>query len=61
MWVKNRGGAEGYLMVIIVAIGRYPLNAHFCRCLAHFYRWLEKMRKSAHTVIHGNRWGSKYR
>jgi len=41
-WVKNRGGAEGNLMLHIVAGRRYPLNAHSCRCLAHFYSALEK-------------------
>jgi hypothetical protein len=44
MWVKNRGGAEGDLMLHIVAVRGYPLNAHSCRCLAHFYRTLEKTR-----------------
>ncbi|MCU6669579.1 hypothetical protein M8013_12570 [Enterobacteriaceae bacterium H4N4] len=52
---EKRGGAEGCLMVLIVASADDPLNAHFCRCLAHFYTVLEKMGKSAHTVIIGNR------
>jgi hypothetical protein len=36
---------DGYLMLHIVAGTRHPLNAHSCRCLAHFYRALEKQRK----------------
>ncbi|ANG94179.1 hypothetical protein LZP96_13255 [Enterobacteriaceae bacterium 155047] len=47
---ENRGGAEGDLMGAIVGVTGDPLNAHSCRCLAHFYRGLEKKRKSAHTV-----------
>jgi hypothetical protein len=57
--VKNRGGANGDLMLHIVAIWRYPLNAHFCRCLAHFYRVLEKVNEIAHTAWVGNRLWSK--
>ena len=52
---ENLGGAEGYLMLHIVAAWGYPLNAHSCRCLAHFYRALEKARKTTHTVSVGNR------
>ncbi len=37
-------------MVNIVVVRSVPLNAHFCRCLAHFYRLLEKMDKSAHYI-----------
>ncbi|RSK66340.1 hypothetical protein EJE24_14070 [Enterobacter huaxiensis] len=55
VWVKNRGGADGYLMLHIVAARRYPLNAHSCRCLAHFYRVLEDPQKNAHTVQVENR------
>ena len=40
---EKRGGVDGCLMVPIVAIEGTPLNAHSCRCLAHFYRGLEKM------------------
>ena len=35
-------------MMNIVVARRAALNAHFCRCLAHFYRLLEKTDKSAH-------------
>ncbi|PHH05910.1 hypothetical protein CRX53_19205 [Leclercia adecarboxylata] len=41
-------------MVLIVASAQAPLNAHSCRCLAHFYRVLEKLRKTAHTANVGN-------
>ena len=37
-------------MMNIVVARRAALNAHFCRCLAHFYRLLEKTDKSAHYV-----------
>jgi hypothetical protein len=53
--VKNRGAAKGNLMLHIVGAGRYPLNAHFCRCLAHFYRGLEKALEIAHTAWVENR------
>jgi hypothetical protein len=36
---------DGCLMLHIVAVRGYPLNAHSCRCLAHFYRALEKRGK----------------
>ncbi|QHO83128.1 hypothetical protein CPT31_19660 [Enterobacter hormaechei] len=42
-------------MLLIVAGRRYPLNAHSCRCLAHFYSALEKREENAHTVSVGNR------
>jgi len=51
---EKRGGVDGCLMVPIVDIGRPPLNAHSCRCLAHFYRGLEKREKDAQTGISGN-------
>lgn len=38
------------LMGIIVVLSPWTLNAHFCRCLAHFSRALEKPHKSAHNV-----------
>jgi hypothetical protein len=56
---EKRGGVDGCLMVPIVAIGRTPLNAHSCRCLAHFYRGLEKREKDAQTGITGNRIGNE--
>ncbi|MCW2094711.1 hypothetical protein [Lelliottia amnigena] len=56
---EKRGGVDGCLMLPIVAIEGTPLNAHSCRCLAHFYRGLEKMRKGAQTGNNGNRIGSK--
>jgi hypothetical protein len=59
MWVKKRGGAKGGLMVPIVDSMGEPLNAHFCRCLAHFYIALEKKGKSTHTVSVGNSAWSK--
>jgi hypothetical protein len=59
MWVKKRGGAKGRLMLHIVASVGHPLNAHSCRCLAHFYAVLEKVRKTAHTVIVAKGTGSE--
>jgi hypothetical protein len=52
---EKRGGAKGCLMVPIVDSERSPLNAHFCRCLAHFYIALEKLRKYAHNASIKNR------
>ncbi|EPJ4165774.1 hypothetical protein [Citrobacter freundii] len=37
-------------MMNIVVARRAALNAHFCQCLAYFYRLLEKKDKNAHTV-----------
>jgi hypothetical protein len=60
MWVKKSGGAESDLMVHIVDSLSHPLNAHSCRCLAHFYAALEKVGKTAHTVSVGNgAWSEK--
>jgi hypothetical protein len=56
---KNGPALKGRLMVHIVESMGHPLNAHSCRCLAHFYAVLEKVRKSAHTVIVGKRIGSE--
>ena len=53
--------AEGDLMLLIVAVRGYALNAHSCRCLAHFYRALEKARKTTHTVNVENRTRSNAR
>lgn len=39
----------------IVVVSGVPLNAHFCQCLAHFYRPLEKTDKSAHYISVENR------
>ena len=35
----------------IVVVRGYPLNAHFCQCLAYFSRVLEKCYKIAHNQI----------
>jgi hypothetical protein len=56
---EKRGAAEGNLMEAIVGFAGEPLNAHSCHCLAHFYRVLEKKRKSAHTVQVKNCIGSQ--
>ncbi|MPN05101.1 hypothetical protein SDC9_152351 [bioreactor metagenome] len=49
--VGNKRGQESVCrMMNIVVARRAALNAHFCRCLAHFYRLLEKTDKSAHYV-----------
>ncbi|EGO8189633.1 hypothetical protein E6X08_09605 [Escherichia fergusonii] len=48
MWVK-RGQASRCLIVNIVVVRGTPLNAHFCQCLAHFSRVLEKCNKFAHN------------
>ncbi|AMZ76129.1 hypothetical protein SS47_08205 [Enterobacter kobei] len=53
--MKNRGGTDACLMLHIVAVRGYALNAHSCQCLAHFYRALEKRRESAQTVKVGKR------
>jgi len=50
MWVKKRLAMDG-LMRFIVAIGAVPLNAHSCRCLAHFSMVLENMHRNTHTVF----------
>ncbi|AVE58269.1 hypothetical protein AM352_07680 [Citrobacter koseri] len=42
-------------MVNIVVASRLPLNAHFCQCLAHFSRALEKKDKFAHNQSVVNR------
>jgi hypothetical protein len=47
---EKRGGVDGCLMVPIVAIEGTPLNAHSCRCLAHFSTVLEKRQKYAHNA-----------
>jgi hypothetical protein len=47
---KKRGQVSVCLMVNIVVVRRIPLNAHFCQCLAYFYRLLEKTDKNTHTV-----------
>jgi len=54
MWVKKRLTTNG-LMRTIVAIRATPLNAHFCRCLAHFSMLLENMHRNAHIVTVKNR------
>jgi len=48
-------------MLLIVAARGYALNAHSCRCLAHFYRALEKALKTTHTVNVENRTRSNAR
>ncbi len=37
-------------MTIIVVPSPVPLNAHSCRCLAHFSIGLEKRQKDAHNA-----------
>jgi hypothetical protein len=48
MWVKKEGRRVCRMENIVVVRG-YPLNAHFCQCLAHFSRALEKSDKFAHN------------
>lgn len=38
-------------MTVIVVLSPVPLNAHFCRCLAHFSSVLEKKQKDAHNAV----------
>ncbi|HAZ78078.1 MAG TPA: hypothetical protein DCX28_16945 [Enterobacteriaceae bacterium] len=45
----KRQTAAGCLLETIVVRASGALNAHSCRCLAHFSRPLEKTHKSAHT------------
>ncbi|TCC83470.1 hypothetical protein EY915_07835 [Citrobacter braakii] len=52
---KKRGQESVCRMMNIVVVSRAALNAHFCRCLAYFYRLLEKTDKSAHYVRVANR------
>ncbi|PIK81837.1 Uncharacterised protein [Raoultella ornithinolytica] len=37
-------------MTVIVVLSPVPLNAHSCRCLAHFSIGLEKRQKYAHNA-----------
>lgn len=37
-------------MTVIVVLSPVPLNAHSCRCLAHFSTELEKWQKYAHNA-----------
>jgi hypothetical protein len=49
MWVIDEQ-AVCCPMAIIVAVVGFPLNAHFCQCLACFSSLLEKPHKRLHTV-----------
>ncbi|MGE4388196.1 MAG: hypothetical protein AB7E14_12215, partial [Citrobacter sp.] len=48
MWVKKEG-RWGCRLENIVVVRGYPLNAHFCQCLAHFSTMLEKSDQFAHN------------